>query len=90
MLKTVVIILLVLLGITAAQYLDEGTQKKNCLGHWGRRMRASIGRHRCRAFPLAKAAIAIAHIGLTPTRYNETPHCWGVLLSILCSLSLSL
>ncbi|WBA07715.1 hypothetical protein [Salinivibrio kushneri] len=28
MLKTIVIILLVLLGITAAQYLDEGTQKK--------------------------------------------------------------
>ncbi|WP_439437751.1 hypothetical protein [Salinivibrio costicola] len=28
MLKTVVIILLVLLGITAAQYLEESTQKK--------------------------------------------------------------
>ncbi|WP_168174037.1 hypothetical protein [Salinivibrio sp. YCSC6] len=28
MLKTIVIILLVLVGITAAQYLDEATQKK--------------------------------------------------------------
>jgi hypothetical protein len=61
------------------------------LGHWGHCMRAGIGRHRYGAYPLAKAVITIAYIGLTPTRYRKRPigGAFCFLFFVLCLLSLS-